>query len=196
MAALSSKVNIETMAVKQHLADGTLTEFMFMRCTKCKETKNVMNDFFRSNIKFGKRRCKMCSMQIAKKFVKTKTFEFATSTGVIKVVRKNPRTKWQMKAVVFNRTFENWTGVACERLFEAFERTCVLSGETLGVSDASFLMFESHLPKTPGNGVLVSISARRMVGGASVNFDWSKEQRALVIAAHVKFQNVEQNSKT
>jgi hypothetical protein len=136
-------------------------------------------------------------MKIAKKYIKTTTFEFATSTGVVKVVRKNPRTTWQIKAVVCNRTgFENWTGVACERIFEAFERTCVLSGETLGVSDACFLTFESHLPKTPDNGVLVSMSARRMVGGASTNFDWSKEQRALIVAARVKFQIVEQNPKT
>jgi hypothetical protein len=98
---------------------------------------------------------------------------------------------------VFNRTgYENWTGVACERLFEAFERTCVLSGETLGVSDACFLTFESHLPKTPDNGVLVSRSVRRLVGGASTNFDWSKEQRALIVAAHAKFKILEQNPKT
>ena len=194
MADLISKINIETTAVKQHLANGTLTESMFMACTKCKETKNVMNDFFRSNIKFGKRRCKRCSMETHKKFVKIKTFEFATSTGVIKVVKKNPRTKWQFKATVCNRTFENWTGVACERLFEAFERRCVLSGETLGVSDACFLIFEPHLPKSPDNGVLVSMSARRMVGGAMTHFNWSTEQRALIVAAHVKFQIAEQNT--
>jgi hypothetical protein len=50
-------------------------------------------------------------MKIAKKYIKTATFEFPTSTGEVKIVRQNPRTKWQYKAVVCNRTgYGNWTG--------------------------------------------------------------------------------------
>ena len=48
MVDLTSK--IDTKAVKHHLTNGTLTEFMIMQCTRCKETKNVMNVFFRSGI--------------------------------------------------------------------------------------------------------------------------------------------------
>lgn len=178
MAELSRKMAME------HFTGGTLTPDMTMRCSTCDETKSIVNGFYKYAIKTGWRRCKTCYKTNQRKTCRKIVRDIQTDAGVVQRVIMNPRSPWQLKAVALNRSgYEKWTGKACEALYEAFDKTCAITGETLDVSRAAFVVLDVSAPKTPENGVLVSKTMRRMIGPHN-QFGWSDAQKQRVAAAH------------
>lgn len=172
--------------VKQRMREGTLLPDMVMRCGRCGETKPVSGHFNPSTIMRGYRRCKKCISELQKKHLKYVTVEVRTENGVVLHKKTKPRTPWQTKAVNMNQKgYKKWTAKACLELYEAFDKRCVITGDELDVSSASFLVFDPTVSTLPETGVLVQKSARRIVGPMN-RFAWSDEQKQRISAARAK----------
>lgn len=172
--------------LKEYFREGKLLPDMVIRCGNCQETKPVLNNYFDSAILKGTRRCKKCVSERQMKHKKYVIVEVQTEDGVVECKKAKPLTVWQKRAVYMNQTgYKKWTAKACLALYEAFEKRCVITGEELDASSASFLAFDPTVSTMPETGVLVQKSARRIVGPMN-RFAWSDEQKQRISAAHAK----------
>lgn len=127
--------------LKEYLKEGKLLPDMVMRCGKCQETKTVKN-YFDSAILKGMRRCKKSVSERQMKHKKYVIVEVQTEDGVVERKKAKPLTVWQKRAIYMNQTgYKKWTAKACLAIYEAFDRRCVITGEELDASSASFLTF-------------------------------------------------------